>query len=92
MTPDQQIFASWLEENAPYLMPLFNFEKREYLPEKVERYFSVCSRGEEIMARFFLSVWRNDDHFNFQLIDAVKGLDSNNLRIINEWLESPKFP
>lgn len=92
MTPEQEQFAQWFEKKAPYLLPMFNFKQREYLPEKVDSYLSVCSHGEAIMLRFFLSVWRNDNEFNFDLIDAAKNLSTDNLKIIEEWINNPLFP
>lgn len=92
LTAEQAAFAVWLEEKAPYLFPLFDFSKRAYLPEKVEDYLAVASHGQAIMARFFLSIWRHADEFDFDFIDAAKTLDKTNMGIITDWLEKPRWP
>jgi len=53
LTKGQASFALLLEESAPYLLPLFDFEKREFLPEKANEYLGIASHGQAIMARFF---------------------------------------
>lgn len=92
MTEKQKAFALLLENEAPYLMHLFDFNKRVYSPEEVDNYLATCSSGEEIMLRFFLGVWRNDNHFQFDFIDAMSRLDYGNKKVIADWANEPFFP
>lgn len=92
LTKEQAAFALLIEQHAPYLLPLWDFEKREYKSAAVDSYLKIASHGEEIMARFFLGVWRNDNYFNFDLIDAAKTLGTKELAVISAWIKSPFFP
>lgn len=92
LSPGQAAFALFLEENAPYLLPLWDFEKCEYRVAAVESYLKIASHGEEIMARFFLGVFRNDNFYNFDIFEAAKVLDPKTLAVINAWLTKPFFP
>lgn len=58
LTRTQARFAHWLEENMPFLLDLFDFDRAEYLPEQVDHFLSVASHGEAIMARFALRAGR----------------------------------
>lgn len=92
LSPEQATFALFLEENAPYLLHLWDFEKREYKVAAAESYLKIASHGEELMARFFLGVWRNDNFYNFDIFEAVRVLDPKILAVINAWLTKPFFP
>lgn len=87
----QAAFALMLDK-APYLVPLWDMQKREYLPEKIERFLGSASHGEAIMCRFFLSVWRHDNDFQFDAIEAARVLDEKNMQIITDWLSDPFWP
>ena len=89
---DDDLFQIWIESKMPYLRGLFDFEQRVYLPEKVEYFLGVASRGQTIMARFALSVWTHNDDFEFNFLDAAAILDPDNLDIIIGWLEKPIWP
>ena len=92
LTKEQASFAVMLEEKAPYLQHLWDFEKRAHKDDEIEIYFKTASHGESIMARFFLSVWRQDNFYNFDCIEAVKTLDSSSLTIVLDWMNEPFFP
>lgn len=92
LTSTQARFALWLDERMPYLLPLFNFENAEYLPEAVERYFGVASPGEAIMARFVLGVWLHKNRHGFDMLEAARVLDSRSMSIITEWAADPFWP
>lgn len=51
LSEEQSAFAFWLKKEMPYLLPLFDFQKREFLPVKVDHFLRNASSGEEIMAR-----------------------------------------
>ncbi|GHG07892.1 hypothetical protein [Thalassotalea marina] len=92
LSPEQAKFALWIEDNTPYLMKLFDFNERSYLPEEVEKYLSVASSSEEIMARFVIGVWRHDNELDFNFVDAAKSLDDKQMKIITDWLSDPFWP
>ena len=85
LTEEQARYALWLEDKAPYLLPLFNFDQQSFLPDKVEHYLGVASHGQAIMARFFLGVWRHQDQFDFDFIDAAGTLDQQQMKVITDW-------
>lgn len=76
----------------PRLLPLWNVERSEYKPEQVNHYLGVASHGEAIMLRFFLAVWRGDNSFDFNIIDAAATLDAPEMQIITNWLTHPFWP
>jgi hypothetical protein len=92
LSQEQATFVLLMEQHAPYLLPLWDFEKREYKAAAVESYLNLASHGEQIMARFFLCVWRNDNYFNFDLIEATNTLGQTELNVISAWVQSPVFP
>lgn len=92
LSTGQTQFYVWLHNKMPYLLPLFDFEERIYLEEEVERYFGTASHGETIMARFALGVWRHDDQFNFDFVDAAGVLDAERMKIITDWMTDPFWP
>ena len=92
LTPGQAKFAVMLEERAPYLMDLWDFDKCEYKPDLVEQYLGVASHGQSIMLRFFLGIWRHDNEFEFDFFEAVRVLDGHNIDVIQDWMVHPFWP
>jgi hypothetical protein len=92
LTPAQARFARWLEESMPFLMGLFDFDQAVYLPERVEQYLGTASHGQAIMARFALGVWRHDNQFDFDFIEAARVLDPEHLQCIADWMAEPFWP
>ena len=92
LTRTQARFASWLEDNMPFLLELFDFDRAEYLPEQVDHFLSAASHGEAIMARFALGVWRHDNHFEFDFTEAARVLNPDQLRCIADWMAEPFWP
>tara|TARA_R110002049_G_scaffold272497_1_gene450069 strand:- start:353 stop:715 length:363 start_codon:yes stop_codon:yes gene_type:complete len=92
LSEGQAKYVLWLEENMPFLLPLFDFEERSYKPEAVKQYLEVASHGETIMARFALGVWRHNDELNFDFIDAAQTLDVKNMKVVTDWLKNPFWP
>lgn len=92
LTAEQAAFAVWIEEKAPYLLSLFDFDLPGFLPEKVDQYMGVASHGQVIMAQFFLGVWRHNNQFGFDFIDAASTLDKEQMKIITDWLKNPLWP
>ena len=92
LSDSQAKYARWLEGKMPYLLPLFDFDKAVYLPEAVERYLGVASHGQAIMARFALGVWRHDNEYAFDFIEAARVLDADLMAIITDWMAEPFWP
>lgn len=92
LSKEQAAFAVLIEEKAPYLLPLWDFDKREYRPSAVDSFLTLASHGECIMARFFLGIWRHDNYYKFDYIEAVKVLDKRSIKVITDWMNSPIFP
>lgn len=84
LTKEQARYALWLEDKAPYLLPLFNFDQQSYRPDKVEKYLGAASHGQAIMARFFLGVWWHQDQFDFDFVDAAGTLDKQQMTVITD--------
>lgn len=91
LSQGQAAFALMLEK-APYLQPLWNLEKQEYIPEIFENFLGTASHGQAIMARFFLSVWTHRNDFGFNVIDAAAILDDDQKQIIVSWVLDPFWP
>ena len=90
LSPQQARFAIWLEESAPYLLPLWDFETSRYKRDQVEDYLSVCSTGQAIMCRFVLGVWTNGlEDYEFNLFKAMRYLEDKEMKVIQDWVKDP---
>ncbi|ECC3269502.1 hypothetical protein YB29_003797 [Salmonella enterica subsp. enterica] len=58
---------------------------------EMKKGLGVLSRGEQIMARFFMSVWRGENH-EFDFLDAAALLDTNAKKIVMTWFADPFWP
>jgi|GEM_PF-1369247 len=92
LSEEQAKFYLWVDKNMPYLMHLFDFEKREVNIERANEFVKYSSDGEAIMARFAIGIWCNDDILDFNFIDAVRTLDENNVLIVTNWMKQPFWP
>lgn len=92
LSPSQANFALWLEQNTPYLLPLFDFDKRVFRQEQVDSFLGVASHGQAIMTRFVLGVWLNRDGFDFDFTDAASVLDKSQRQVIADWILDPFWP
>lgn len=73
LSQSQAKFALMLEK-APYLEHMWDLKKREFSLNLVERYLASASCCEQIMCRFYLMVWLNENQFGFDLAEAIKQL------------------
>jgi hypothetical protein len=92
LSQEQRRFAFWLHEKMPQLLPLFDFNKRELKCDKIDSILMWSNDCERIMANFIMSVWTGSDDFDFDLFDACKRLDRENIKIIRDWLLDPIWP
>lgn len=47
---------------------------------------------DQVMCLFFLSVWNNRSHTELDLIAAMKSLDDERSKLIQEWFADPFWP
>jgi len=91
LTEEQRRFKEMLSE-CPVLEGYWDFDDRSCDVERLRNDLRVLSRGEAIMATFFLSVWSGQHEPEFDVIDAARSLDQEHLDIIVRWLSDPVFP
>lgn len=92
LSPEQAQFALLLEKHAPYLLHIWDFNKKEYSPELVKSFFGTGSSGEIVMLKFFLAVWLGEDKFNFDITDAASKFSREEKQVITDWLLDPFWP
>ena len=91
LSDEQRRFKALLSV-CPRLEGYWDFSDASCDVERLRNDMSVLSSGEEVMAKFFMAVWSGQNDFGFDLIDAVKLLDSEHLDVIVRWLVKPEFP
>lgn len=92
MSEEQVKFKQFIETNVPALSKLFDWENHELVFTRVDEYLQYPSMGEDMLARFFAGVWLHDNRYEFDIISAVKKLDTPQLHIIYKWLNKPIWP
>ena len=92
MTESQQAFFLWVADKAPYLLHIWDQDKLEYQKDVLHDYLTICSGGEAIMAKFFVSVWCGKSMENFDIFAAANDLATDDFRIILKWLNMPVYP
>jgi hypothetical protein len=83
-------FRLMLQE-FPLLAHYWNTEENCLRYLEMKEALGVLSRGEQIMARFYLSVWSADNH-DFDFLDAAGLLDTSAKRIVMTWFADPFWP
>ena len=92
LTPEQRAFKEMIDR-YPSLSCYWDFENSSCDLDAIKASLSVLSSGEALMMRFFVSVWLGENTtIPFDVIDAVKTLDTPELEIIRQWLDNPVFP
>lgn len=92
LSDSQASFYFWMEQHAPQLMGLWDWNGRSVNLAAVESYISTASHGEAIMCRFFVGVWLGRNDHGFNMIAAAGVLDQGQRAVIAEWLMSPLWP
>lgn len=90
VSPSQARFALMLE-GAPFLKRYWDLDERTCDVEQLNQAIDYFSHGEQVMARFYLSVWLGDNR-DFDLFEAVRTLDEYNRSIILQWIQTPFWP
>jgi len=91
LSPAQRQFKVMLDLH-PKLVSYWDFEIRECDIDSLRKALGVLSHGEAIIARFLVAVWLGENRLNFDLIEATKSLDGEQLQVFTDWLSNPAFP
>lgn len=78
-------------EQQPRLKLYWDARKKECDINALRRNMTTFSHGERIMAQFYMAVWLGDNSPSFDLIEAIKTLEDDQLAIITDWLKDPFF-
>lgn len=92
LTTEQRRFMEMLSA-YPRFTKYWDFTDRSVNLDAVDQDIGVMSHGEQIMLRFFVSVWLRENR-QFDLIEASRFLDEDHRRVIADWFaaENPLFP
>lgn len=75
----------------PLLAHYWNSEENCFRDTDLKHDIGVLSRGEQIMARFFISVW-SAENYGFDFLDAASLLDTDGKKILMTWFADPFWP
>lgn len=88
----QEKFFNLLEK-APRIRNLWDKKTRSLNVNSFEEQLGVMSSGEVAVAKFFASVWFNDNKkYGFDLVDVVSRIDVPERKLIIEWMCNPFWP
>ena len=77
----------------PRLEDCWDKEKRKMNESLFEAELNVMSAGEVEMAKFFAAVWLGDNtKYGFDVVVAVKRVDTRETNLILEWIHDPFWP
>ncbi|EDD2597956.1 TPA: hypothetical protein H2V15_004457 [Salmonella enterica] len=78
-------------QTFPLLANYWNTDDDCLRYDELKKAIGVLSRCEQIMARFYLSVWTGENH-DFDFLDAAALLSSEGKKIILTWFADPFWP
>ncbi|ERK05609.1 hypothetical protein L580_3319 [Serratia fonticola AU-P3(3)] len=90
LLPDQQRFYNLIAE-YPRIAAFWDWQNKSVDIDALELAIATMSHGEQILAKFFLSVWLGKNS-GFDVIEAASALDVKKRAIIANWLMSPFWP
>ena len=90
LSPGQARFALLIEA-YPKFSVYWNWEKKVCDPDAIENALPAMSHGEQIMMKFFWSVWLHHDK-GFDLIEAASILNKDHMKIVTDWMIDPFWP
>ena len=92
LTESQHRFDELLRQ-FPWLAKYWDVPNNSYDPDRLQSDMGAWSHGEQILARFFVMVWRGDNKdAQFDLIDAAAILGPDERRVITYWFLEPFWP
>ncbi len=92
MTEDQEKFFQVLNQFERFAHH-WDQEGRTLNVDQFEQDLKLMSSGERHIAKFLASVWLNDnEHFPFNLMEAMYVLDYQYRQVIIDWITDPFYP
>ena len=91
LSESQQRFFTLLEQ-YPKLLCYWDSKKCACDLNGLNNAYGIFSRGECVMAKFFVGLWRGQNEHHFDLFEAASVLDEDNRSIILGWLKEPFWP
>ena len=89
---DKELFFEMIEQ-IPSIAQLFDKEKSALRVSDFESALLFMSSGEVHMAKFFVSVWfNNNSRYGFDLVDALSVVNEAWRKIIINWISDPFYP
>jgi len=82
-------------ENVPRIAPIWDQKNRSMNCDLYAHELGVMSSGEVQMAKFFASLWNNNNNVaeaEFDLIYAVAFISSSERALIMGWIADPFWP
>ncbi len=81
-----------LLDRVPQYLRYWDIDYAEYDVAAVEMLMEGGKHSQLVMMAFLLGVWRGDNSFQFDLLDAVDWLDEAERSVIVDWLRDPFWP
>ena len=88
---DAQATFSEMIQNQP-IRHFWDWNNVTCRVEDAQKAMKSLSRGEQMMAEFFIALWEGDNELSFDLMTAARRLDQKNRNILIDWLEKPFWP
>ncbi|MDC9615493.1 hypothetical protein PSI19_16775 [Xenorhabdus khoisanae] len=89
----QHKFFKVMSQHHPRLVGVWDWQNRSVDVATFENAIKVMSHGEQIFARFLLSLWFGEDkETKFSFMEAADILDNSQRQFIAEWLIDPWWP
>ena len=91
ITAHQERFFAILEL-FPRITVYWDQEAKELNIAGLEQDLPAMSSGEQAIARFLGGVWLGKNHFDFDVLAHVGGMDEAGKRVFHAWVDDPFFP
>lgn len=87
-------FWAMLDQTFPAIQACWDREARQMKLDKMERFLGVASSGERHMALFFRDVWAGGAPRDepFDVIEAIGVIDTDQAKLVRNWLAAPFWP
>lgn len=82
-----------LLDRCPRIKHLWDRENAEIKIDLFESELGVMSPSEAHLAKFFSAIWFGDNQrYGFDLVDAIACMDTQERKIILDWVADPFWP